>query len=436
MQGKACSGQQTSLRSGQSSATFPPLHPLAVQLRWLAAFAALTYPFAAVPFLFLWFRDHGIDDAAYGEIIGAYYLAMFLAEVPTGALADRFGRQPMLVLGPLLLAAGFGTMLVAPTYGGFVAGEALLGLGHAVLSGPPQALLYETLRAHGQEHRFLREEARFGALRLLGTGASFLLGGLLARYGAADGRAWHLAIGATVVLCAAAAVLATRIRRDQPRETLRLAEFARGVARDVRRPAVAWLLAYWVVLFALLRFPFHNYQPWLREAGAVVPLFADPLFVGVLFAAMNLAAAPLSAFVPRLVARCGRPALFWTMPIVLGLSLLVMAAERSSGGAGVLPWLGLAMFFVQQAPFGMHQALLAEFVNHRLASSTRTTVLSALSLAARAVYAGINVALFHLQAAHGMALALLVAGAGGLAAASAVLWFRPPGVLRGTGTIA
>lgn len=424
------------MQAAERPASLPPLHPLAAQLRWLAAFAALTYPFAAVPFLFLWFRDHGINDAAYGEIIAAYYLAMFLAEVPTGVLADRFGRQPMLVLGPLLLAAGFATILAAPTYGGFVVGEALLGLGHAVLSGPPQALLYETLRAHGQEHRFLRVEARFGALRLLGTGSSFLLGGLLARCGAPDGRAWQLAIAASVVLCATAAAIATRVPRDRPSGSLRLSQFARSVAADVRRPAVVWLLTYWIVLFALLRFPFHNYQPWLREAGATVPLFADPLFVGVLFAAMNLAAAPLSALVPRLVARCGRPVLFWAMPVVLGLSLLVMAAERNSGGAGVLPWLGLAMFFVQQAPFGMHQALLADFVNHRLASSTRTTVLSALSLAARAVYAGVNVALFHLQASHGMALALLVAGVGGLAAASAVLWFRPPGVLRGTGTIA
>ena len=29
------------------------------------------------------------------------------------------------------------------------------------------------------------------------------------------------------------------------------------------------------MLFTLLRFPFHNYQPYLKEAGTIEPLFAD-----------------------------------------------------------------------------------------------------------------------------------------------------------------
>ena len=73
------------------------LSPLRRQLACLHAYALVTYPFACVPFLFLYFRQHGIDEGAYGEIVGAYYLAMFVCEVPTGVLADRLGRRPMLV---------------------------------------------------------------------------------------------------------------------------------------------------------------------------------------------------------------------------------------------------------------------------------------------------------------------------------------------------
>ena len=414
------------------------LDPLALQLRRLRLYALLTYPFACVPFLFLYFDAHGVDEGGYGEIVAAYYLAMFVAEVPTGVLADRIGPKRMLCAGPLLLAAGFGMLLAVPSYGGFLAGEVLLGIGHAVLSGPPAVILYETLAAHGQQHRFLREESRLSALRLLGTGSSFLLGGALARYAGPDGEAWPAAIAATVVLDVAAAVVALRLVAGAPRPTLRWRALSARVGTDLRAPAVAWLLCYWIVLFAMLRFPFHDYQPWLRDAAAQAPLLLDPLFVGGLFAALNLAAAPLSALVPRLVERCGRRALFWAMPIVLGASMLVMAWERdrAAAGGGALVGLGLAMFFVQQAPFGMHQALLQEFVNHRLGGEARTTVLSVLSLGARAVYAGLNVALFHLQAARGIAMALAVAGAGGIAAAAVVMWARPRGVLRGRGPLA
>ncbi len=415
------------------------MDPLARQLRCLRAYALLTYPFACVPFLFLYFHDHGIDEGRYGEIVGAYYLAMFVAEVPTGVLADRFGPKCMLCCGPLLLAAGFTTLLLAPTYGGFVAGEVLLGVGHAVLSGPPAALLYESLHAHGQQHRFLREESRLSALRLLGTGSSFLLGGVLASAGNANGDAWGAAIVATAVLDVAAAAVAVRLAAGPPRATMRWRTVASQVGGELRKPAVAWLLGYWIVLFALLRFPFHDYQPWLRDAGAAVPVLLDPLFVGGLFAALNLAAAPLSALVPRLVERWGRRPLFWAMPLTLGASMLVMAWERgraaAGGGGTALVWLGLSMFFVQQVPFGMHWALLQEFVNHRIGPATRTTVLSVLSLGARAVYAALNVALFHLQAARGIAVALLVAGAGGIAATALAMWARPRGLLRGDGPV-
>jgi MFS family permease len=419
-------------------ATLPRVDPLARQLRCLRLYAVLTYPFTCVPFLYLYFHAHGIRDGAYGEIVGAYYLAMFVAEVPTGMLADRIGPKGLLCAGPLLLASGFGTMLAVPAYAGFVAGQVLLGVGHAVLSGPPAVLLYETLAAHGAQHRYLREEARLSALRLLGTGASFLLGGALARFGSANGDAWHLAIAATVALDVAAAATALCLAPGPPRARVSWRTLTAHAGGELRKPAVLWLLGYWVVLFALLRFPFHDYQPWLRDAAAQAPLLLDPLFVGGLFAALNLAAAPLSTAVPRLVARVGRVAVFWSMPLVLAASLLVMAWERgrAAGGAGALVGLGLAMFFVQQAPFGMHWSLLQEFVNHRIGPAARTTVLSVLSLGARAVYAGLNVALFHLQASRGIATALAVAGLGGAAATVAVMWARPRGTLRGDQPVA
>ncbi|MBL8751133.1 MAG: MFS transporter [Planctomycetes bacterium] len=416
------------------------MSPLDRQLRLLRAYALLTYPFACVPFLFLWFHRHGMDEGDYGEIVGAYYLAMFLAEVPTGVLADRFGCKRMLVFGPLLLAAGFGLLLGAPGYAGFVAGEVLLGLGHAVLSGPPSTILYETLREHGEQRRYLAEESRMHARRLLGTGGSFLLGGTLARIGAPSGDAWHLTIAATCVLCAGAAVVAMRLAPEPARGVFRVRKFFAELRTDLTRPPLIWLLSYWAVLFTLLRYPFHNYQPWLRAAGSIEPLLLDPLFVGALFAAMNFAAAPLSSAVPRLVHRLGRRPLFWAMPLVLCASLVVMAWERHAAEAGTgsraLAWLAVAMFFVQQVPFGMHMALLQDFVNHRIGPAARTTVLSAVSLVARSCYAVCNVALFHAQLGHGMAWTLWWTGVAGAAATAIVLWIRPRGVLRGETPIA
>lgn len=425
-----------------ASASLRVLDDLRRQLLRLRAFAALTYPFACVPFLFLYFRGHGMSEAQYGEIVGAYYVAMFVAEVPTGMLTDKVGPKAMMVAGPLLLAGGFLSLLVWPEYPGFVLAEVLLGFAHAVLSGPPATILYETLQRAGQSHRFLREESLLSALRMVGTGVAFLIGGAIARWGAPTHDAWAPTIVATASLCAVAAAVATTLHGGPPRAQLRLPAFVSGVLHEVRRPAVLWLLGYWVVLFALLRFPFHDYQPYLREAGDVEPQFHDPLFVGLLFALMNLAAAPFGALTPRLVERLGRRTLFWGMPLLLCGSMAVMAWERTvdagaaGGGSRALAWLGVSMFFLQQIPFGMHWALMQEFVNHRIGGATRTAVLSALSLGARSVYAVLNIALFRLQDEQGLGTAMaLVAGVGAVATCAA-MWLRPRGLLRGSGPLA
>lgn len=414
-----------------------PVSQLETQLRWLRTYALLTYPFACVPFLFLFFQDSGLDLADYGTVVSVYYVAMFACDVPTSIAADRLGQRAMLILGPLVLAAGFTALFCWRSFAGFCVGEALMGIGHSVLSGPPSTMLYELLRRHGEPHRYLQEEGRIHGRRLYGTGAAFLLGGLLAWATGRDGEhAYAVTILPTAALCLLAAFVGSRLQPLPVPPRLCWREFAQAAATDLRRREIRWLLAYWIVLFALLRYPFHNYQVYLDEAAAREPLFAAPLFVGILYAALNLAAAPLSRRVPALVARLGRRALFWGMPLLLVASLALMGACAAASihlpeHARSLAWLGVAMFFLQQIPFGMHWALVQEFVNHRIQKAARSTVWSVLSLGGRLAYAPINQGLFALQQGHGTATALWLASAVGLLATTAVLWTRPRGLLRG-----
>jgi MFS family permease len=400
----------------------------------------VTYPFACVPFLFLFFSDHGMNEAQYGEILTAYYVTMFLAEIPTGMLADRIGPKPMLVAGPLLLGLGFTALVVYPTYSGFLIGEILIGLGHSVLSGPPTVALYEVLKQNGQGQRYLSEESKIHANRLYGTGISFLLGGLMVYFGNHDGTAYASSIVLTCVLLALAVIIALRLSlgshnrhvhsgQEDHKSLLSLAAY------EMQCRPVRWLLIYWVMLFTLLRFPFHNYQPYLKAASSIEPLLANAVVIGFVFAVLNLIAAPVSAKVPAMVARWGRVPIFWGMPLLLAASMLVMAYERfdaaSGEGSRSLCWIGIAMFFVQQVPFAMHWPLLHEFVNHRISSRARTTVLSIMSLGSRATYACINILLFRLQHLEGIAVAMLVTGCCGFVVTTLVMWMRPPGLLRG-----
>src|SRR5262249_11296972 len=155
----------------------------------------------------------------------------------------------------------------------------------------------------------------------------------------------------TCALCALAALAASRIHAEPPAAGVSLRALAARAAQDLRQREVLWLLAYWIVLFALLRFPFHDYQPYLGSASAQEPLVGNPLAIGVVFGLLSLVAAPLSRAVPALVRRHGRLPLFWAMPLLLCLSLAAMAAERRFGPelpcARALAWGGVLMLFAQ-----------------------------------------------------------------------------------------
>ncbi len=412
------------------------------QLRLLRAYAVLTYPFACVPFLFFFFSQQGLDLAGYGKVVALYYVVMFIADVPTSLLADRLGRRAMMVLGPMVLALGFVVLFYWRNCTGFCVGEGLMGLGHSILSGPPSAILYDLLRRNGQQHRYLHHESRIHALRLLGTGCSFLLGGGLA-YAMRDGDSFAFAatILPTAFLCVLAGLIAMRLRSAPPPALTTFRSLVKSAKEDLRHREVRWLLAYWIVLFALLRFPFHNYQPCLVEASAREPLLRHPLLIGTLFGLLNLVAAPLSSKVPALVQRFGRRPLFWGMPILLAISLLLMALENALAAqwpafGRPLAWLGVSLFFLQQIPFGMHWALVQEFVNDRIGPEARATVWSVLSLGGRLAYAPLNAWLFFLQQSQGLTAVLFGAGLGGLALTIAVMTARPRGLLRGRGRVA
>ncbi|MEI5009474.1 MFS transporter [Streptomyces sp. PmtA] len=83
----------------------------------------------------LLFTDHGLGLAAVGLIKGLYPILWGIGQIPTGHLADRIGRKPLIVTGMLVQAVGFVlalALLDSPLLAG-VLSAAFLGLGTAMV---------------------------------------------------------------------------------------------------------------------------------------------------------------------------------------------------------------------------------------------------------------------------------------------------------------
>jgi MFS family permease len=310
------------------------------------------------PLYALLFADTGLSDAQISVLFAVWSAVGIVAEVPSGALADRVGRRTALVTGALVQALGYACWVVFPGFPGFAVGFVLWGLGSAFASGAQEALLHDGLTAVGAEAHYARIQGWVGAAGLavqvptagIAT-ALFVTGG----YAAAG---WT-----SVATCIATAAVAARlpetpqpvrgpgdripderhgrrnltderaVRAAEISEPSYLATLRAGVGEVATRPPLLRAVLAFGLLYGLDAF--EEYFPLvardLQISTAVVPaaLLAVPL-VGALGAALG---GPAN--------RLGAGALAAVLATGAGLLALAAAVPHPAALGGVALFYGL-----------------------------------------------------------------------------------------------
>jgi MFS family permease len=367
-------------------------------LCWMHLMSAVIIPF---------FREWGRLSFAQIFALQTWFMLMsFLMEVPTGAVADRFGRKVSVALGGFLLAAASLLYGSVPHLGVFVAAETLFAIAITLISGADEALAYDSLLACGRESEASRVMSRLEAAKLAGILTGALLGAVVAsRFGVR----WPMLLQA--VPMALSGLLALSLA-EPPRGKSEAAEeggylrlLSGGLhhfrsAPELRALAldqVACATVAWLVIWL--------YQLQLARVG--VPLAA----FGVVHAAMGLGQIALLSRVARVERAVGGKArLARLTALVPGLAMLGLAATGGVATSIVL--------IVAAATAGLGRpSLFSGPVNRLIPSEQRATVLSAVSaartLAVAMVYPAVGVLLDR-----SLVAALVFVGVLGLAAAA------------------
>jgi MFS family permease len=159
----------------------------------------------------LLFTDHGLGLAAVGLIKGLYPILWGLGQIPTGHLADRLGRKPLIVSGMLVQAAGFVLALA------LLDRPLLAGIVSAVALGIGTAMVYPALIAAVSDHAHPTWRANaLGTYRFwrdIGYAAGALVAGILA-----DAVGLEATVVAAAVLTAASGALAAHWIRTPTQE--------------------------------------------------------------------------------------------------------------------------------------------------------------------------------------------------------------------------
>ncbi|MFC4356725.1 MFS transporter [Halobium salinum] len=336
-----------------------------VVLRYYCYMATSTLGFLIPVWVVLLDEARGFSYTQIQLLDGAFFATLLLAELPTGYVGDRLGRRNALVLSSVgvgLAAAVFGLVESFPA---FFAVYVLWGVAQTFRTGNDSAWLYDTLAGYGEVGTFTRVRGR-GLAVLLGTNAATAVaGGYL--YGL-DPRYPFLATG--LVNLAGVPVLLSLPESpvaDGDRFTL---GDARRALSGLLAPGLRWFVAYAALFYSLGWAADVFIQPIGLAAGL------DAVDLGYLYALLIGASAVASTYADAVARRVGVGRLLRLSPLLLGAALLALP---------LLPVAAVGVFLLQRVVLNATAPVAETYLNDRVASLGRATVVSGFSMALSAV---------------------------------------------------
>jgi MFS family permease len=129
--------------------------------------------------VWLYFYRIFITDQQVGILDGMAFAIGLMAEVPSGALADKFGRDKIVRLGQLFAGGGLLLQAAGSSFMPFFVGQSIMMVGVALVSGADEALFFEKLSFDRASTQWRKLVTRGSQAALVGALVATIVGGWL-----------------------------------------------------------------------------------------------------------------------------------------------------------------------------------------------------------------------------------------------------------------
>lgn len=321
------------------------------------------------------FQSFGLGMVEVFELQAIFGLGIVVLEIPTGYLADVWGRKNALVVGGLFFGASFSCLSLATTYAHLVVYEIVVAVAFSFISGADVSFMYELIESspgkkgaeagtHGT-----KIFANFQMAQMAGEASAALLGGWLAA------TSLRLVIHVQVLMGWFPLILALTFPnqpkgrapsfdRRQISQLVNLLFFKDSFMRLVLVNLIVWGLASFYAVWML--------QKYWETRHIKIEYF------GYLWAAYNLSVGLVGKQVHWLQRVISRRTLLLIIGILPVVGYFFMASTGALGGI----LLG-SLFYVSR---GINQVLLRELFNRNIPAGLRATANSIQTFLFRLVF--------------------------------------------------
>jgi MFS family permease len=357
----------------------------------------------------LFLLDAGLNNAQAFAANAFFTVGQVIFEVPTGVVADTWGRRVSYLLGAATLFLSTLLYLAmwqlrAPMLGWAVA-SILLGLGFTFFSGATEAWLVDALAATGfrdnLETVLARGQTVSGVAMLTGSVA----GGVIAQL--TNLGVPYIVRAALLAVTLAVAFFSMRDLGFVPDRQQGVVKKVRQVVRasidnGFRRPPVRWLMLAAPFTMGVGIFAFYALQPYLLQLYGDKTAFGIAGLAAAIVAGSEIVAGVIAPRVRRLFDSRTSALILSTAVGAVGLALIGWTSSF---------WMALALLVVVQLIQAASRPLRQAYLNALIPSTQRATVLSFDNLMASAGGVVAQPALGRVADLHGYGTAYVVGAA-------------------------
>lgn len=322
--------------------------------------------------IYVTFMGHfGLDLFQQSAMNVCFFVTMFVMEIPTGVVADLYGRRVSYLISCVLVACGHVIYGCSTTLGGFVTAEVVLAIGMTFSSGAFKAWFVDRMKHFGHTERLTKVFAQMSYISAIGSIVAAIAGSYM--YIIAPSVPWFGCSAVAVI----AGIFAFTIKEEY--FVARVISwhnhfsFAKGAVKDFRRYVVEssvfrFVMGMVAAMYVFIAAPNMQWQPFLGDIVGGVQRF------GFLFFGIRLSVMAGAKIAPYLVRNSEheRIVLLYTH---IGTAIALMCAATFTS-----PWLVIAWFMLHEFGRGITSPILDAYLHDHIPSEQRATMDSCMSV--------------------------------------------------------
>ncbi|MBI5806506.1 MFS transporter [candidate division TA06 bacterium] len=319
-----------------------------------------------LPVLALYFQSKLYTATNVALVFSIEAICLVLFEVPTGAVADLFGRKRTLILSRVADLSGLAFLYFARSMPMFVGYAVFNALARSLSSGTESAIIYDTLKEEGREQDYKKIIGINYALWPLGASAGSIIGGYLAKDSLQLPVLWTF-VPVTMALAGCFFLTEPRYQRVEHRNILKHMKDAFRTISGNKQLLV--LISASLVMMSLGE-TIHYLNP-LYFKFKLIPIQHFGYISALTYGLSSLGHYLSHNFAKRLGDKV-------SLIIITLISPILTLAATFAGG-----WGTVVLFTLPSICFGLKNPVIDHLLNKEISSGQRATIISANSFASQ-----------------------------------------------------